>query len=153
MTLHTYTPQPMSLPSINFLHLIVSEKQPGQTFPFDRLPAHPDTMGENDTLTAIKGCGVKTLRQLLHKGNKSGSIPCLLMYRRLLLSPTVIKSESILCFMMYRMLLFLATLFIIVGEVFIIGEVYSIGEVLLLTKFTVLLLKFALLVKFTVSIH
>ena len=25
MTLHTYTPQPMSLPSINFLHLTVSE--------------------------------------------------------------------------------------------------------------------------------
>ena len=25
MTLHTYNPQPMSLPSINFLHLTVSE--------------------------------------------------------------------------------------------------------------------------------
>ena len=25
MTLHTYTPQPMSLPSINFLHLTVAE--------------------------------------------------------------------------------------------------------------------------------
>ena len=33
MTLHTYTFQPMSLPSINFLHLTVSEIQPGQTFP------------------------------------------------------------------------------------------------------------------------
>ena len=32
MTLHTYTPQPMSLPSINFLHLTVSEIQPGQDF-------------------------------------------------------------------------------------------------------------------------
>ena len=32
MTLHTYTPQPMSLPSINILHLRVSEKQPSQTF-------------------------------------------------------------------------------------------------------------------------
>ena len=31
MTLHTYTPQPMSLPSMNFLHLTVSEIQPGQT--------------------------------------------------------------------------------------------------------------------------
>ena len=30
--LHTYTPYPMSLPSINFLHLTVSEIQPGQTF-------------------------------------------------------------------------------------------------------------------------
>ena len=32
MMLHTYTSQPMSLPSINFLHLTVSEIQPGQTF-------------------------------------------------------------------------------------------------------------------------
>ena len=31
MTLHTYTPQPMSQPSMNFLHLTVSEIQPGQT--------------------------------------------------------------------------------------------------------------------------
>ena len=61
-----------------------------------------------------------------------------LMYRLLLLphppthTHTFIKSESILCFMMYRMLLFLATLFIIVDQVFIIGEVYSIvGEVLI----------------------
>ena len=57
MTLHTYTPQPMSLPSMNFLHLTVSEIQPGQTI--SRLPAHPDTMGENNTPTALKGCGVK----------------------------------------------------------------------------------------------
>ena len=52
----------MSLPSINFLHLTVSEIQPGQTFsrrPDARLPAHPDTMGENNTPTALKGCGVK----------------------------------------------------------------------------------------------
>ena len=46
MTLHTYTPQPMSLPSMNFLHLTVSEIQPGQTIS-RRPPAHPDTMGEN----------------------------------------------------------------------------------------------------------
>ena len=32
MTLHTYTPYPMSLPSINFLHLTVSEIEPGQGF-------------------------------------------------------------------------------------------------------------------------
>ena len=55
--LHTYTPQAMSLPSMNFLHLTVSEIQPGQTiFP---PPARPDTMGENNTPTALKGCGVK----------------------------------------------------------------------------------------------
>ena len=66
MTLHTYTPQPMSLPSMNFLHLTVTEIQPGQTIsrrptdrPPSRPPAHPDTMGENNTPTALKGCGVK----------------------------------------------------------------------------------------------
>ena len=32
MTLHTYTPEPMSLPSMNFLHLTVSEIQSGQDF-------------------------------------------------------------------------------------------------------------------------
>ena len=48
----------MSLPSINFLHLMVSEIQPGQTFS-RRPPAHPDTMGENNTPTAIQACGVK----------------------------------------------------------------------------------------------
>ena len=32
MTSHTYIPQPKSLSSINFLHLTVSEIQPGQTF-------------------------------------------------------------------------------------------------------------------------
>ena len=47
MVLHTFTPQPMSLPSINIL--ILSE----------HLPAHLlDTMGENNTRTALKGCGV-----------------------------------------------------------------------------------------------
>ena len=30
MTLHTYNPLPMSLPNINFLHLIVSEIKPRQ---------------------------------------------------------------------------------------------------------------------------
>ena len=32
MTLHTYNPQPMSLPSFNFLHLMVFEILPGQDF-------------------------------------------------------------------------------------------------------------------------
>ena len=36
---------------------MVSEIQPGQTFS-RRTPAHPDTMGENNTPTALKGCGV-----------------------------------------------------------------------------------------------
>ena len=58
MTLHTYIPQPMSLPSFNFLHLTVSEIQPGQTFSHC-LHTNPDTIGENNTPTALKGCGVK----------------------------------------------------------------------------------------------
>ena len=44
MTLHTYTPQPMSLPSMNFLHLTVSKIQPGQTIscrPNTRPPERP----------------------------------------------------------------------------------------------------------------
>ena len=32
MTLHTYNPRPMSLPNINFLHIMVSEIYPGQDF-------------------------------------------------------------------------------------------------------------------------
>ena len=57
----------MSLPSINFPHLMVSEIQPGQTFsryPPARSPAHLDTVGENNTPTVLPGCGVK-------KGNLS----------------------------------------------------------------------------------
>ena len=53
----------MSLIRINFLHLTVSEIQPGQTFS-RRKPAHPDTMGENNTPTALKGCGVKMAKAL-----------------------------------------------------------------------------------------
>ena len=99
----------MALPNINFLHLTVSEIQPGQDFigqghygkvkgqnhgqamtlhtyspnqcpyqvstsytlwflryspdkliPAARPPTHPDTMGEHNTPTALKGCGVKS---------------------------------------------------------------------------------------------
>ena len=73
MTLHMYTDQPIPLPSFNFLHLTVSEIYPEQDFQtqghygkvpppthwFGRPPAHPDTMGENNTHTAVNGCGVK----------------------------------------------------------------------------------------------
>ena len=58
----------MSLPSINFLHPTVSEIQPGQTFshrPPTHPPAHPDTMGENNTSTALKGCGAKMITTFL----------------------------------------------------------------------------------------
>ena len=37
---------------------MVSEIQPGQTFS-SHPPAHPNTMDENNTPTALKGCGVK----------------------------------------------------------------------------------------------
>ena len=53
-------PQPMSLPSFNFLHLMVSEIQPRQVF-FSSLACTPilDAMGENNTPIALKGYGVK----------------------------------------------------------------------------------------------
>ena len=54
MTLHTHTPQPMSLPSINFLHLTVFEIQPGQTIS-SHPPVYLDTMSENNTPT-LKPC-------------------------------------------------------------------------------------------------
>ena len=55
----------MSLQSINFLHITVSEIYTLQTFSHlppdcpNSLPAHPDTMGENNTRRAIKSCEVK----------------------------------------------------------------------------------------------
>ena len=39
---------------------MVSEIQPRQKCS-RRPPTNPDTMGENNTLTALKGCGVKLL--------------------------------------------------------------------------------------------
>ena len=49
----------MSLPNINFLHLTVSEIQARTNF-FPP-PADPDTMGEKNTPTALKGFGVKAI--------------------------------------------------------------------------------------------
>ena len=67
MTLHIYTPhpQPMSLPSINILHLMVSEIQPRQGFP--TACRSPIWMPWVKTIPAesFKGCGVK---------NKSGLV-------------------------------------------------------------------------------
>ena len=68
MTLHTYTsPQPMFLPSFNFLNLMISEIQEDKLFPAAcppaRLPTQPpthlDAIDENNTRRALKGCGVK----------------------------------------------------------------------------------------------
>ena len=33
---------------------------PDKLFPAAHPPTHPDTMGENNTPTALKGCGVKS---------------------------------------------------------------------------------------------
>ena len=49
----------MSLKSINFLHLSFLDTNPDKLFPAARSPAHPDTMGENNTPTALKSCGLK----------------------------------------------------------------------------------------------
>ena len=49
MTLHTDTPQPMSLPSMNFLYCP----------PACPSRHHMDTNGEINTPTALKDCGVK----------------------------------------------------------------------------------------------
>ena len=57
MMLHTCTARPMSLRSINFPHLTVSEIQPGQIF-YHCPPANLDYMGEKYTYTALKGCEV-----------------------------------------------------------------------------------------------
>ena len=55
--LQTYTPQPMSLPNMNFQHLTLSEIEPRE--PFSPL-AHPDTIGESHIPPALKGTRVKT---------------------------------------------------------------------------------------------
>ena len=63
MMLHSYSPCPVN----NFLHLTVSEIQAGQTFPAappDRPLAHLATMVENNTPTALHGCGVKTIYRI-----------------------------------------------------------------------------------------
>ena len=51
-------PRPMSLSNFNYIHLMVSEKQPRQTFPPTCPPTHPDAMGENNTHTAVIGFGI-----------------------------------------------------------------------------------------------
>ena len=62
MALHIYTPEPIFPPCINFLNLTVSEIQPRHTF----FP--PTGMGENNTQTVLKGCGVR--KKELHGINK-----------------------------------------------------------------------------------
>ena len=60
MTLHTYTFQPMSLPLIDFPHLCFLGYSPDKNIvPATHPPIPTDAMGENNTCTAFKGCGVK----------------------------------------------------------------------------------------------
>ena len=40
---------------------------PDKLFPAAHLPAHPDTMGENNTPTALKGCVVKSVHLIVLK--------------------------------------------------------------------------------------
>ena len=72
MTLHTYTPLPMCLPSINFLYLC----SPDKLFPADPRPVHLETMRENNTLTALKGCGVKitNMPRISHNSRKQKGV-------------------------------------------------------------------------------
>ena len=79
MMLHTYTHQPMSLASINFLHLMVCEIQQEKNFSWPP-PALPDTMGENDTPTALKGCGVKRKSGLVFTNNLKLSLRLKIKY-------------------------------------------------------------------------
>ena len=58
MPMHTYTPQPMSLPSMNFLHLTVPEIQPGQTI--SRRPPIQTPWVKTIPRQPLMGCGVKT---------------------------------------------------------------------------------------------
>ena len=57
MRLHT---QPMSVLTTSYT-LRFLRYSPDKLFAIARLRAHPDTMGENNTHTALKGCEVKTI--------------------------------------------------------------------------------------------
>ena len=43
---------------------------PDKLFPDARPPTHPYKMGENNTSTALKGCGVKTVNQFQYPGTE-----------------------------------------------------------------------------------
>ena len=76
MMLNTYTPQQMSLPSINFLHLMVSEIQPGQSFflpPSHRPSGHHGCKQYPDSL---EGVWVKILYFYHFKGKFLFQIFC-----------------------------------------------------------------------------
>ena len=76
---------------MNFLHLTVSEIQPGKNIS-RRPPAHPDTMGENNTPTALKGCGVKTVTE---SGNSmKNRVNLCLKNNKYLRKPVLIKRKQ-----------------------------------------------------------
>ena len=47
-------------------HESLHTSTPNQILPAARLPTHPDAMGENNTSTALKDCGVKLLLFLVN---------------------------------------------------------------------------------------
>ena len=71
----------------------------------------------------------KTLRQLLHNADKSGSIPCFIIYHLLLLHPHVHKIRVHSLFFYVLLVTIFSNTFHHSGEVLIIGEVFIIGEV------------------------
>ena len=60
MTLHTYTPNQCPYQVSTSYTLRFLKYSPDKLFPAARPHIHPDTMGENNTPTALKGCGVTT---------------------------------------------------------------------------------------------
>ena len=54
-------PQPMSYQISTSYTLRFPRHRPDKPLPDVRPPTHPDTMGENNTPKALKGCGVKKL--------------------------------------------------------------------------------------------
>ena len=59
MTLHTPTPNQCPYQVSTYYTLRFLRYSLDKLFPAAHLPSHPDTIGENNTPTAIKGCGVK----------------------------------------------------------------------------------------------
>ena len=60
MTLHTNTPNQCPYQVSTSYTLQFPRYRPDKLLPAARSPAHPDTMGENITPTALMGCGVKS---------------------------------------------------------------------------------------------
>ena len=84
MMLHTYNPQPMSLPSIKFLHCMISEIQPGQDFTgqghYDKVKGQIKVMPRHCTPIPPNQCPYQvstsyTLQFLRYSTNKLFPLP------------------------------------------------------------------------------